>query len=130
MIEISYSKTDKFEELEISGSRTDLNDLSQSILNMLDSKTNILSVLVNTKFDPTPYDRLVGKLILSQESSAVKVFLLDENTLKISGSNLNLHIFASNLNFVAMDGNHIHYEYYEGNDYINSDAIPLVISMK
>jgi hypothetical protein len=52
--------------------------------------------------------------------------------LKIKGSKENLEIFAA---WFESDENtpsnyHSHYEYFEGNEYIDSESMPLIIRIK
>lgn len=91
-----------------------------------------LEIEAETAGDPAPYTQTLGKLRLRLGDGPTNLRLATGTTLEIEGSAENLERLASFFDFnpAAADGLHQHYEYYEGNDYIAPEALPLVVHLQ
>lgn len=134
MIEIRYrAKQEKMKSMaDISGSWKDFGILQQDILKYLESSKKNIFIKVNNNANPEGWDVVLKGLEIIKDDDSVKVSVLENQILTIKGSNRNLEIFADWLGFEenTASGYHSHYEYFEGNEYINSNSIPLVIRIK
>lgn len=134
MIEIRYSaKREKIsDETDISGSQEDFELLRQTVLIFLEGDAEKIAVEVNKNADPERWDLILEGLEIDQRGGAVKISVSENKILKIKGSKNNLNIFAAWLEFDedTISGYHAHYEYYEGNEFIDSGSIPLVIRLR
>jgi hypothetical protein len=126
MISIQYAS--KFVMVEISGSVKELQELMNSILGLINSENLVLRLDTKKEFS-IEYEKIIEHLEIYCEGDAVKISLSNENTITISGSDEKLKVFASNLDFDddMKVGYHVHYEYFEGNQYIDSESLPTVI---
>ena len=132
MIEIRYSaKRDKINAMaEISGSWKDFEILRQSILNFLESDKETVYFVADKKIEG--WDFVLEGLEIKQKGKSVKVSVAENKILKIKGSKENLEIFVA---WFESDENtprdyHSHYEYFEGNEYVDSESMPLIIRVK
>ena len=129
MLEIRYSEPN---ELEISGSAGELQSVRRKILELVDSEKSQISFNADVSIDPEPYDSALSKLVIVKGHFSASVSLRGGADVYVEGSVDCLEGFASFLDFDAEDqsGTHSHFEYFEGNDWISSDSVPLVISVK
>lgn len=134
MIEIRYSaKLQTGDEMvDISGTWQEFEKLRLDILRFLESNEGNVFIDVDTKINSEGWDFILESLEIDQKGDAVKVSVKENKILKIKGSEENLKIFASWLesNENIPSGYHSHYEFYEGNEFINSDSLPLIIRIK
>lgn len=134
MIEIRYStKSEKMNEMaDISGSWKDFKVLRQNILKFLKSDQNSIHFDIYKNINSEGWDFILERLEINQSGGTNKVSVFENKTLKVEGSNENLEIFAAWLEFDENNasGYHSHYEYFEGNEYIDSESMPLIIRNK
>ncbi len=132
MIEIRYSaKRDKINAMaEISGSWKDFEILRQDILKFLGSDEETVYFVADKNIEG--WDFVLEGLEINQKGESVKVSVVENKVLKVKGSKENLEIFAAWLEFNEENasGYHAHYEYFEGNEYIDSESMPLIIRIK
>ena len=134
MIEIRYSvkRATVNAMADISGSLNDFEILRQEILKFIDSGEEKISIDVNKNANSEGWDYVLKVLELNQKGESVEVSVMNNEILTIKGSKNNLEILTSWLEFDedTSSGYHSHYEYFEGNEYINSESIPLIIRIK
>ncbi len=134
MVEIRYSnKNLRMNEMaDMSGSWKDYEILYQHILMFLESDKESILINVDKNADSKGWNFVLESLEISQNGESVKVSVTENKILKIKGSKGKLEIFAAWLKFDENHSNgfHSHYEYFEGNEYINSESIPLIIGIK
>jgi hypothetical protein len=128
-MKISYSKPD---EIDVSGPAQELALTSQKISNLLRSRSRVLEIEAEINFDPSPYSEILRRMTIIRAEGPTRITVVDDESLKVDGSDENLKRFASFFDFDldAGVGDHSHYEYYEGNEYIASDSVPIVISVR
>jgi hypothetical protein len=129
MLRISYTPP---LDLDLSGSRADLESLRAAVLALIEEGEGEHSVAASTQGDASPYALFLGSLRVRVGAGPTVVKVEDESELVVEGSLENLDRFCS---FLAVGpdearGWHYHYEYFDGNPYIDRDAIPLVISLE
>jgi hypothetical protein len=129
MIEIRYSAPN---EVDISGTVDELQFVRREILNLTQSDASQIIIDADSDIDPAPYKSVLSKLIILKTDCSTKVSLKDEKEIQVEGSPDCLAGLASFFDFNLDDGKgaHSHYEYYEGNQWIAPDSMPLVISVK
>jgi hypothetical protein len=132
MIEIRYSnKREKANAMaDIAGSWKNFEILRQTILKFLESDKENICFAADKNIEG--WDLVLDGLEISQNGKSVRVSVAENKILKIKGSKENLEIFAAWLEFDEnhSSGYHSHYEYFEGNEHINSESIPLIIRVK
>lgn len=129
MIEVYYSLD---EAVEILGTQKDVELFRQEILGFLKTDSKEIRIKIKKNINSEPWDFVAKSLNIVENDKPVKVSVSDGNIIKIEGSKENLEAFTSFLIFDedAVSGSHSHYEYYEGNEYINSESFPLIIGIK
>lgn len=129
MLEVCYSP---FEDIDIHGLPNEIEDFRQRILGFLKTDTEKLQVETNKTVDPNQYELVAEGLEIVRKGEAVRVSVSDDKIVKIEGSKENLEKFSSFLEFEenAVTGRHSHYEHYDGNEWIASDSMPLIIGIK
>ena len=134
MIEIRYStKSERMNEMaDMSGSWRDYESLRKNILKFLESDNESILIDVDKDADSKGWNYVLEILEINQTGESVKVAVIENKILKIKGSKEKLEIFAAWMEFDEENasGYHAHYEYFEGNEYIDSESIPLVIGIK
>jgi hypothetical protein len=128
MIEIRYSPPD---DLDVSGTVDELQTIRRRILDMTEAPASKIVFEANSAVDPTPYNSALARLSVRLSSGRAKVSVWNEG-VSVEGSREALEAFASFFNFEpdAAERSHIHYEYYDGNAWIDPGSIPLVISVR
>ena len=129
MIEIRYADRSG---AEISGTCDDLQRVRQQIVKFLHADTNSLIIEALTDADPSPYDLMIGNLLIKKGQGPTNVSLKQKKILEVSGAVDNLEAFTSFFEFGTdtASGEHRHYEYYEGNEWIDKNSEPVVIAVK
>ena len=129
MIEIRYSAP---HYLDISGTVDELQLVRREIFDFIQSGVSDISFDADSGIDPTPYASSLSKLVIRKGQHQTKVSLMNGAEIHVEGSPNCLEAFASFFDFAlsARKGEHLHYEYYEGNEWVASDSMPLVISVK
>jgi hypothetical protein len=114
-------------ELKLSGSPSELRNIASQIVQLKPGCT--IRLPADQTADPAPYPRLLVALEVVASSGAVKVSVI-KGDLLATGSAAALATFASFFQFedCALSGAHGHHEWYPGNEYIDSNSRPLVIS--
>ena len=75
--------------------------------------------------DPAPYSLALERLLIRSTEGPVQVIVIGA-ALRITGSRENLSRFATFLS--PEPGGHQHFEYYDGNHYVDSKSLPVVVS--
>ena len=127
MIEIRYSSTDA---VDISGTVMELFDVRSAVLQAAKSTAAHVELNADSSINPKPYDAALSKLIVETGTGPTKVSVTN-GAIRIVGSPSCLETLASFLNFKpdAQKGDHAHYEYYEGNQWIAPDSVPVVFGV-
>jgi hypothetical protein len=128
MIEIRYTSP---YELDIAGSPDELESIRRRILDLVETH-NEIALEADATIDPTPYETTLARMTIAEGRGPAKVTVCDEIELRVEGSREALETFASYFYFEpdAKKGAHAHYEYYGGNDLIDLESVPLVISVR
>ena len=128
MLEIRFSEPN---ELEISGTVDELQAVRKEVFALAQTDASQIVFDCDGSINPTPYNQALLKLIVRKSQLPTKV-LLKNNELYIEGSPQCLEAFASFLDFDAnsKSGTHSHFAYYDGNQCIDFDSMPLVISVR
>ena len=129
MIEIRYSLD---EAIDVLGTRKDVEVFRQEVLNFLKTDLEKVHIEIEKEVNSEPWESVAKGLEIIQNDKPVKVSISDEEIIKIEGSKDNLEKLTSFLEFDknAVSGSHSHYEFYEGNEWITADSIPLIIGIK
>jgi hypothetical protein len=129
MLEIRYSAPGS---LDISASVDELRRVRLDILKMIQSDTRQNSFEADSTIHPAPYDYPLSNLVIVKKECPARVSLKGEKEILVEGSPDCLEAFASFFEFEsdAEKGSHAHFEHYQGNDWIATDSIPLVIRVK
>jgi hypothetical protein len=129
MLEIRYSAP---YELDISGTIDELQMVRRKILDLIESDAARISFEADSMIEPSPYDTALSRLVVVKGQCPTRVSLKNEEELHIDGSLDWLEAFTSFFDFKPNVGKglHSHYEYYEGNEWIAPDSMPLVIGVK
>lgn len=116
-------------DLELSANPSELLTLSAEIAAFtIHPKVNELNLLADGSVDPAPFTRCLTGLRVRRSAYPACV-AVDGEELIIAGTNETLALFCSFLESAAQDG-HVHYEYYEGDEYISPDSLPLVVRVE
>jgi hypothetical protein len=106
--------------------------IKQNILNLVESSFTSWVLDAETDFDPSPYDSALSQIIVVQAEGPVQVSVNAGRQIQVEGSKQNLEAFSSFFDFPpnAESGRHSHYEYYEGNEWIAAESVPIVVSVR
>ena len=128
MIEIRYTNPEGF---DICGTGQELRGIRQGICNLISSDGETLIIEAATGYNPAPYNEVFSRMVIKKGTGPTRASISNEKELLIEGAIEKLEAFASFFNFELGDreGLHTHYEYFEGNNWIASDSIPLVIGV-
>jgi hypothetical protein len=115
-------------ELEVSGTPADLNVVADKIKHLEHGER--LLIAADRSADPHPYARCMASLELNISSGPVRV-TTEETRVTVTGSQTAIRTFASYFRFeeLAPSGTHHHFEWFEGNEYIEKGSAPLVLSI-
>jgi hypothetical protein len=129
MIEIRFSEG---QDIELSGTLAELEELREVVLELLDGELSEVRVEADQMIDPAPWDSIGYGTIIRRAGDAARISIDSASRLIIEASGENLDNFASFLSFdeTTDSGSHSHFEYYDGNDFIEPDSIPLILSVK
>jgi hypothetical protein len=118
-------------DLDISASPAELRTVMAQISAFLLGKVERIEVVADSAADPQPYAQCLDLLIVDRDIGPTKVSV-EGKVVRVTGSERCLEVFASYFNF--NDGSpakhHVHFEYFEGNEWIAKDSIPLVVSAR
>jgi len=82
---------------------------------------------------PSPYDRLMSRVVIRTGSGKVVVALMDDGqSLLVCGGSEFMKILAANIEGFAEDGTrgeHAHIEYFPDHYYLAAEAEPLVLAL-
>jgi hypothetical protein len=129
MIKIYYSPPN---QLEISGSVNSFQMVRWMLQNLAtDQGYKMVEISANTVSNPSPYDQALSKLVIRVGQGLTRITVQNDCCLQIEGAPDNLDRLASFFDFVhdAPDEQHQHYEYYEGNEHIAPESIPVVVHL-
>ncbi|HMS42254.1 MAG TPA: hypothetical protein PKE69_18620 [Pyrinomonadaceae bacterium] len=129
MLRIGYSVD---EEIVIFGSSKEIEELQQKVLDFLKTSVEKIQIETDNTIASDSFDFIAEGLEIVQNGKAVKVSVSGDKVIKIEGSKENLERFTSFLEFEEnpIEGRHSHYEYFDGNEYIDSESLPLIIGIR
>lgn len=128
MIEIRWSE--KINEIELRGTLQDLQNVRQSILDLLQTDEVQINISANVNVEPAPYSSRLSFITIRKGIGSTKVTVATEH-LEVAGNPDCLAKFAEWFDFEGSESNcHCHFDYYEGNEWIAPDSLPLVISVR
>ena len=129
MLEIRYSAP---YELDISGTVDELRMVRRQILDLLASDVDRVSFEADPAIESSPYDSSLSRLVVVKGQCPTRISLKNGEEVYVEGSPYCLEALASFFEFKpdAEKGAHSHYEYYEGNEWVAPDSVPLVIGVK
>ncbi|MEH2325610.1 MAG: hypothetical protein V7K32_19025 [Nostoc sp.] len=130
MIHIRFSNDHYGGEIDLSGTPGDLRNICQSILELFEAQDVQVYIPAN-EVDPEPYDSCLNSLLIRKSDCSVKVMVAG-SSLKIEGTPEKLKVFADWFNFgdSTESGYHSHFEYYEGNEWVDPASVSLIISVQ
>ncbi|MEH2106268.1 Imm32 family immunity protein [Nostoc sp.] len=130
MIHIRFSDNHYGGEIDLSGTPGDLRSIGQSILELLQVQDVQVYIPAN-EVDPAPYDSCLNSLLIRKSDYFIKVMVAG-SSLKIEGTPEKLEVFADWFNFdnSTESGYHHHFDYYEGNEWLDPTSVSLVISVQ
>lgn len=125
MIKIRATKNEN-PEIEIVGNYDELNHIEKTIADIKSSKIFEADQLENSQ----PYDYLLSSLKVNVTKGPTCISIND-NCLIATGSKDNLQKFASFFHFnkSKTKGSHNHFDYFDGNKYVDPLSLSLVISI-
>ena len=131
MIRILYAYSNG-EPCDIAGTPAELRQIKKSILDLVEAGQGSVRIIADSQDDPKPYDKSLSELSILIGEGPTRVTLGDGGVLSVIGSAECLEGLASFFEFPDDTDslNHCHYEYYEGNKWIDSKSLPLVIGIK
>ncbi|MEH2192937.1 MAG: hypothetical protein V7K98_09875 [Nostoc sp.] len=130
MIHIRFSDNNYGGEIDLSGTPGDLRSIRQSIIKLLQAQDVQVCIPAN-EVKPAPYDSCLNSLVIRKSDCSVKVMVAG-SSLKIEGTPEKLKVFADWFNFgdSTESGYHNHFDYYEGNEWVDPASVSLIISCK
>lgn len=125
MIKIRVTK-DANPEIEVAGNYDELIRIEQLITDIQSSEIFETDQSAN----PHPYDYLLSSLKINVTKGSTCISIND-NDLIVTGSKDNLQKFASFFHFNKSESkdSHNHFEYFDGNKYVDPLSLSLVISI-
>jgi len=130
MIRIQYANLNR-EPCNISGTPVELRQIKKTIEDLAKAGEGSILIPADPQGDSRPYDKLLTALKISIGVGPTRVSI-SSDVISANGAPENLEAFASFFDF-ADDADlldHSHYEYFEGNRWIDAESIPLVIGIK
>ncbi|MEH1933128.1 MAG: hypothetical protein V7L14_05265 [Nostoc sp.] len=130
MIHIRFSDNHYGGEIDLSGTPGDLRSIRQSIIELLQAEDVQVCIPAN-EVDPAPYDSCLNSFLIRKSDCSLKVMVAG-SSLKIEGTPEKLEVFADWFNFdnSTESGYHQHFDYYEGNEWVDPGSVSLVISVQ
>lgn len=130
MIAIRFNNDCSGGEVELSGTVQELQNIRQSILNLIQIQ-DVRVCIPAAEVEPTPYNCCLKALSIFKTNGSIKVSVF-ENFLKIEGEPDNLESLAEWFDFDenTRSGYHRHFDYYEGNKWVDPRSIVLIISVR
>ena len=131
MIEIRFSDSSNGGEIDLSGLPTDLRDIRQSILNLIQDKDQQVCVVKAAIVDPSPYKVCLSFVSICKGDNPIKI-TVSKNSLQIEGESKNLETFAGWLEFDddTWAGYHHHFDYFGNEEWVDVNSSSLVISVR
>jgi hypothetical protein len=128
MLKVRYSPSG----IDFEGTAEELRNLRSQVLALALATKGQVSIMVETNYDPAPYDSALELVVISVGAGPTGVEVVDGRQLCISASADNLRRMAS---FIvvpdgAKPGWHSHYEYFAGNEFIMANAEPVTFSLR
>ncbi len=119
-------------EVDISGTVEDLQTVKQLLLDVATSDSTFYEVEAETDFDPSPYASSLRRMVVIKSQGPVKATIICDEYIQVEASGEKMEVFSSFFDFEpnTPSGHHCHHEYYEEDQYIAPDSVPLVISIK
>ncbi|WP_327178570.1 hypothetical protein OG599_27085 [Streptomyces sp. NBC_01335] len=119
-------RSDSTSELELSGSRSELLALGQKL-----RKGEGEALLVRAP-DPFPYSRSLLRIEVHQASGKIRVYYSEgAESLNFIGRLESLYLLAENIEGFALDavqGDHLHVDYFPEHDYLTEGSESLVVA--
>lgn len=128
MLEIRYSE----DEVELAASKREFEGLRTALSDFISGDLREMQLQADTTITSEPWNCVARELKILRRGGGVRVSVGDGSTLVVEGSDQNLDNFASFLFFdtTAESGEHSHFEFHDGNNYITPDSIPLIIRVQ
>jgi hypothetical protein len=128
MLRIRFTQN---EGCDISGRPIELRGVSERISQLAAAGQGSHSFSGDISASPKPYDRFLMQLIVRVTCGPVCAIVKGDALIVEAGAEF-LVPFASFFNFSddVASGYHHHHEYWEGNDYVSPNSVPLVISVQ
>jgi hypothetical protein len=127
-VEIRFSNQG---ELDISGSTPALRQIGQAMLDLVNNKERENCIIEGAIVDAQPYDGCLSAVSIIKSDTLTKVSVV-EDYLQIEGDSKSLKGFASWFDFPddTWSGYHHHFDYWDGNEWVDPDSMSLVIAVK
>lgn len=118
-------------ELDVSGSPSELRAVKTRILDFAAGAEAHTLIHADSDADPAPYSKSLEILRVAKGVGPTRISV-DGTVMNVTGSQKHLEVFAKNFDFSddSPSRNHVHYEFYAGNQWIAPDSVPLVVSVR
>ena len=115
--------------LDISGTPLELGALADRIERL--SAGESISVHADAAADPRPYQRSLAAFEARISDGPVRVALSGDRVV-VTASVPMMRTFASYFRFEpgSPRGTHAHHEWFDGNEYVARDSVPLIVSVR
>ncbi len=120
-------------DLDISGAAVELREVMSAISSVASGQRPGIDIDADSSADARPYSKCLLRLTVNGNNGPTKVSVADDS-VSVIGSAHHLKVFASYFNMPEDSPRspvhyHHHFEYFEGDDRMTPDSIPLVISV-
>ena len=118
-------------ELDISASAIELREVALAVQSIAHGHVEGRSFIADQTVDAAPYEACLKGLTIRRGTGPVRVSV-ESAEVKVLGSPGTLAAFSSFFDFPddAPFGSHSHHEWFEGNDFVAKDSVPLVVSVE
>ena len=117
------------DELELSGSKSDLAELRDTLFRFCKRKRPLLEVLVDQTLDPAPYERRLSGLRFVRSAGKLRI-VVNEDRILISGTLEVLELFAQNLPCdVGQTPHHVHFDAFDREGHVEPDSLGIVLTL-
>jgi hypothetical protein len=117
--------------VRIEGRASDFDEVRAQLHDLLASAGHETRIATISEGDPAPYQTRLLSIRFTRATGPTRVSISLGQELVVAGSDQNLGLFSSWLDFErATPPTHQHYEYYPGNQWVAPDSLPLVISLR
>ena len=117
------------DDLDLSGTKSDLTELRDVILRFCKRKRPLLEVPVDQTLDPAPYERRLSGLRFVRSAGKLRI-VVNEDRILISGTLELLELFADKLPLEAdRSPQRVQFNAFEGEGAVEPDSLGIVLTL-